>query len=315
MHRVKGKPLIITEWNQWFPNEHGYELPLILSAYASLHDWSGMTLFAYMRNPLTSQPTGMIDDFFEIHSNPQKLALNAIASLIFNKHYVSISEHEIIITLDNAAVHQNVYDWGSVRRPNKAWGIDGTNFLRHSIALDFVEKLTALKNKPPSMRGTLPITSDTGELTWNPEQGTQTIDTPRLKAAIGFLSDAGTIQLSGASISSSTSGALILISLDKHPIQNSQRMLIACIGKVTNTNAVWAYPKVTWGKPPALLETMNAHFTLESSANYRFIPLDINGSAVGTTENLSTHFTDRLICPEHAPWAIIERDSSSSTQD
>ena len=48
MSHVEGKPLLITEWNTFFPNRYAYELPIILSTYGSLHDWDGANIFGYL---------------------------------------------------------------------------------------------------------------------------------------------------------------------------------------------------------------------------------------------------------------------------
>jgi len=42
---VEGKPLIVTEWNDCFPNEYRLEGPVLMAAYGSLQDWDGLLQF------------------------------------------------------------------------------------------------------------------------------------------------------------------------------------------------------------------------------------------------------------------------------
>ena len=71
------------------------------------------------------------------------------------------------------------------------------------------------------------VCSATGELALDFKRGLATIDTPRCKAAAGFLSKAGKVALGGVAIRSANEyGSVWVVSLDDEPIERSRKILI-----------------------------------------------------------------------------------------
>ena len=80
------------------------------------------------------------------------------------------------------------------------------------------------------------IRSATGELAWDYGRGLITLDAPAAKAASGFLSAAGRIDLGGGVLVESPVeyGTIALVALDGEPIEQSGRLLLQTMTEATN---------------------------------------------------------------------------------
>ena len=111
------------------------------------------------------------------------------------------------------------------------------------------------------------IRSVTGELYWNYGQGYVTADTPRMQAAVGFLSDA--VQLADCQIRTTNRCVSILVtSWDGQPLKESKQILITAVGRSRNTDMAYSrggQRLLAIGKPPVLLEGVRGTVRLARS--------------------------------------------------
>jgi hypothetical protein len=107
---------------------------------------------------------------------------------------------------------------------------------------------------------TMPIVSDTGQLTWlvdDGKNGVVTIDTPRTQALVGFVRQTHARTTNLAADISTPFASITLSSLDGKPIDHSNEMLLTTTARVKNTGMEWnARRSVTsvWGTAPTLIE-------------------------------------------------------------
>src|SRR5690606_25461915 len=86
--------------------------------------------------------------------------------------------------------------------------------------------------------------SDTGELSLDYGRGLFTVNTPRSKAAVGYLAQTGKIDLDGFVVDSTTEfAAIILTSLDGKAIGASHHLLLTSVARAENTaQGFWPRP-------------------------------------------------------------------------
>lgn len=304
MSHVAGKPLLVTEWNQWYPNPYAYELPLVLAAYGSLHDWDGALVYAYMKERHSEPYRGYVDDFLDIHSNPQALVLNAVASLIFQRGYLNSSREPQELRLDRAETLRNVAGWGSVRKVNPNWHVSDASYLERKIMLSFSQQVGLQSSR--GQRSADKIASDTEELVWDSVRRMLVINAPRVRGALGFLAHQSTPDLQQIGLDSDDNGAVMLVSLDGRPLEESTRLLLVCVGETRNSGSQWTSPPFDWGSAPVQMQQIEATLSLPSSSLYKMTRLDPLGYSLADTPPADA-LTDKVACPERAVWALLEK--------
>ena len=300
MSHLADAPLIVTEWNQVFPNQYGYEMPLLLSTYGSLQSWDGAMVFAYRFGPKADEIKNTVNHFFEIASNPQKMIVNTLAAIMYLGEHIEAANETIVIPADNAEIFRNVRSWGTTRRPNPNWGLSEKSYLRKKVVIDFDADNKQYKKQKDN--GLDPVKSDTGELAWYASDEHMVINSPFSKGAMGFVGNKTNTSLDDIGLTSKDNGVIMLSSLDGQPLAESGKMLLVCVGQVTNTNARWSNTVQKWGKAPVLMQRLRATMKLPASASYDYTPIDLYGAPMADKSSVS----EFVSCPENAPWALLE---------
>ena len=306
MSSVQGTPLIITEWNHWFPSKHAYELPFILGIYGALHRWDGAMIFSYMRKPAARQRSDMIDDFFEIHANPQKLVATSVAGLIIRGGYLRPSKNTRELHLSQQDINNNVLSWGSVRRTNKNWCIKESDYLVSEVVMSF-ESQQRLSGDCKASKDLNIIESDTGEIVWDKAEQFITVRAPRIVGVLGNLGSASHKTRLGISASSDAKGAVFLMSLDEKSITDSKSLLLTCLSEVTNTSANFDAKYKEWGEPPSRLLPVNATIDLPVGIKYVITGFNANGELVVPEKVIDGTEDNQIDCVNGTPWLLIER--------
>lgn len=143
--------------------------------------------------------------------------------------------------------------------------------------------------------------SDTGELSLDYEHGLFTINTPKTRSVIGYLPEAGKIDLGGFTVQADTKfAAVTLNSLDGKPIGKSRHLLLTCVARAENTaQGFWPKPvdPKSWspftqwmlpgeGRLPIIAEPVHAGVTIPMPGKAIVYPLDETGkrrAAIKTT--------------------------------
>jgi hypothetical protein len=94
--KAQAKPLIVTEWNDCFPNRWRLEGPLLMAVYGSLQAWDGALQFDYAGN---HQGAGRMQPF-DIGSRPDNEAAFQMAALIWHQGMVAPAEAQVVEEVD-----------------------------------------------------------------------------------------------------------------------------------------------------------------------------------------------------------------------
>ncbi len=263
LRRVVGKPFVVTEYNHSFPSHFQAEALPLLAAYAALQDWDGIFLYSYGTHRQTWDP-GFVDNHFDSHANPAKMAAMAAAAALFRRGDVAAAETTPCPLPGTAA-------WTEVLRAGYG-----------ASRLPGVEAFGAARSEA-FVRGTgigaagvgaahLPYVSATGQLAWGINQGrTTTVDAPRSKGVIGarmpFAAGGVSLEITEAR---NDWGVLMLTLVEGTDFASPGRVLVTALGQVENTDQKWREGGRSigrdWGRAPVLAEGIGARITLPVAA-------------------------------------------------
>ncbi len=114
--RVKGRPLVVREWNYCWPNRNRATGIIEAASFAALHDLDAMILFVY-----ETRPTARVS-YFNVRSDPSRWGLCGVGARIFLKYLVQPSLHKIVVPYGQTDVftytryHQPFYALGWATR-------------------------------------------------------------------------------------------------------------------------------------------------------------------------------------------------------
>lgn len=305
---VAGKPMIVPEFNFPWPNEYRAEALPLMAAYACLQDWDGLLFFAY-------DPGGQTLSWFGNQSDPVRWGQFPAAALMFHRHDVAAAGRTIYLGYSEADVfragpshsRREVSPYRQLAYVSKIRNtyFDETHDGRGTriSGATYSPPADAIGN--PSRRS-----SDTGELSLDAQAGLFTIDTPRTKAVVGFLGQAGPITLQGLSVRATTPFAAILATaMDDAPIASSRRLLITAVARAENTGQAFAENKRTVperGRLPVLAEPVRAELSIEVAGPAEVFPLDATGRRCRRVSAVHNGHTLRVTLDEvHSPWCEV----------
>lgn len=276
LRRVAGKPFVVTEYNHAAPSHfQGEALPL-LAAYGALQDWDGVFLYSFGLHGKSWDP-GHIDNYFDSHANPVKMAgLIATAALLRRGDVASSAL--AAQTMPDLTVWIDAIRAG-YRMPSAemSGAARGETFIR-PVGI----------GTPSGAAAALPYASVTGELAWGVNEGrTVVIDAARSKGLIGVRTkeplEAGGVGLELLEARNDW-GVLLATALDGGDFASPGRVLITTLGQIENTGQKWRDERKTtlgrdWGGAPSLVEGIGARVTLPApAARVRAWALDERGN-------------------------------------
>ena len=145
--------------------------------------------------------------------------------------------------------------------------------------------LTKYINRPEQT-----VRSITGELLWDYGTGIAIVDTPRSQGAAGFLSEAGKIELTDATIESKNEFASVMvISLDSHPLKTSKKILIQVMTQEQPYGFRTENGKITdLGEAPFGVKKINATVSLKLEGADRPTVTALDGNGYATQKAVTT---------------------------
>lgn len=227
LRRDAGKPFVVSEYNQPYPNPGGSAILPIMATLASLQDWDGLFFFDYADQwPPPEGPTR-----FSLAADWGKLALAGQSALLFRSEYVRPLARSLDLPLPESAAldiaQSAVADAleRSVERrlsvvPAHAW----------SFRLAQAPGANDASWTPPPSAGQ--ATPD-GQARHDAAQGLVIVDTPRAWGVFGPL--AGRLSAADHAIRPTGPAApvsLLLTPLDGHSLAESGHMLLT-VGSAT----------------------------------------------------------------------------------
>ena len=270
LHKVKNKPLVLSEYNHAYPYIFQSEAPSLLYAYGSFFDLDGIVWHAYY-DFINQYDKREQDMFFDIAMHPVMMTQMLLALPYRMK---TIQKAQTIVEGNYRT--QDIFNNTKTYRNNQVLNIDnaefGTSFLTHGF------QHASFKSDSTFYNVILPLTNDkvtteTNELHWNGQDGYFTVNNPFWQGATGYLGNK-TIELNNIIISNIETtnnlnfAAIHLISLDSLPLGQSKKMILLTSARLENEGLKWNDTKtslVSAGGTRALCEPVVAKIMFKSS--------------------------------------------------
>lgn len=244
--RMKGKPLVVGEWNFDWPNEFRAVGPLLMTVYALFQDWDGLVLFNYEGH---LKPASLTDGhFFDISSKPELLQQIPVAAGIFHRRDIRPAQKRETFSL-----------FGKEEVPP---------FLGLKHGIDRV-----LGSEPPSYSGSenpAAVESDTGELKWDSENGLVTVNAPKFQAVIGTPSKEGVRLGKTVFLIQGDFAVVSLFSLDGRPLESSEHLLVSAFARSENKDMVYNATRTflrSFGTGPVLMEPVEGEILIPADGS------------------------------------------------
>ena len=298
-HRVAGKPFTVSEYNHSAPGDYASEaVPLILG-YAAAQDWDGVYLFAY-NGSRDNWKTDKIPNYFDIHSDPNKMALLPGMARAFLRGDVAALRATTTLTVPRDRLLEwtaqkrsaNVYD-GAVANDWRKWGLTRADLLESRVQLKLASTGTDPKLERQGPRG-----GAQWSWTFRGDRGLVEIDAPDAKAFVGRVADsfvvgpleAGALRISQVG-SSNGWASLSLVALDKAPIAQSKSLLLTAINRAENKGMGWNETRTSvgdkWGEGPTQIAVPSANIEVKTNAKrarvFRLTPTGARGKIQSST--------------------------------
>jgi hypothetical protein len=296
------RPFFVSEWDVTWPNEWRATAPLHLAAAGAFQGWSGFTIHTYRYR--TCGPVhglgGVVMDGvgyrvnFDTFNDPAKFGLFYHAALLYRRGDVRTAEKTVGVLLPDATPDKLVSE---IRSRDGAEHV-GSHIpaldrlpLQHKLGLVLpgeaprMDMALPLAETPPAASAGTERLSDTGELGRDHGKRIGWIDTPRTKAAFGFLGENEPVELDGLTICVKTPFAVIaLSSLTDQPIADSPLLLLTAVGRADNTGARYNEDhteRLDIGHAPTLIEVIEARIALKTSQRLKVWSIDPEGIQTG----------------------------------
>ena len=306
-NRIYGKPFTVTEYNFCGPNQFRAAAGAMMGAYASLQDWDGLYRFAWAHgDDMAVNPIAW--SHFDIANDPIGLLTERQIILMFRRGDVSAANKRFVygMTMKDAASGGVGGMWGGHGElfPDKfnAQGalsqvgsqvIEGGKAVRGrftGVVAPEKPGEAVLAGNPyvpladlPAVKS--PITSDTGETTWDNRKGTIAVVTPKtecLVAPAGVDMSGKTLAVKGLTTFTSVSAS----AMDGGQLADSSRVLVLHLTNALDTESKFTTSSMTtmlaWGKLPLLAYTGKAEVTLKNAnAGMKLYAVGLDGKRVG----------------------------------
>jgi hypothetical protein len=305
---VAGKPMIVPEFNFPWPNEYRAEALPLMVAYACLQDWDGLLFFDYAPGQQTLS-------WFGNQSDPVRWGQFPAAALMFHRHDVAAAKRTVYIGYSQADVFtagpsHSRREVSPYRRLSYVSQIRNAYFGETYQGGGEMVRGAGYAPPPAAAADASKRTSDTGQLRLDGQAGLFTIDTPRTKAAVGFLGQAGQVALQGWSIRSTTSfAAVIVTALDNAPIVSSRRLLITAVARAENTGQAFSDNKRSMpqrGRLPVLAEPVRAELSIMVAGKAEAFSLDATGRRCRRVPVVQEDHTLKVTLNEvQSPWCEV----------
>lgn len=275
---VQGKPLLVTEWNDCFPNQYRLEGPVLMAAYASLQNWDGLLQFASTAELPGAVPLSQ----FNINTRPDNEALYQWGALVFRQGLLKAAPLTVVEPISNAQVlaDGSHSDW-LFDHPWLPWAV--------RVAKRFTGART---EAPPSLAVAQAydhaplqrVDSSSGQLSLDYGAGRLRVDSPQAQGFVGALGGVRGLSCTALALTVGPShpwAAVLAASLDGQALGKSRRLILAVVGRCENTGQTYApdhHALRQIGGLPVLMENLEGQVSLKlGPGDWKAYPLDADG--------------------------------------
>ena len=110
--RMRGKPLVVREWNYCWPNPNRGAGMLEAATFAGLHDLDAMILFTYETDPKARV------GYFNVRSDPSRWQMAAVGARMFLGDMIAPAKHRVVVPYNEA----DLYSYEKFHQPLYALG-------------------------------------------------------------------------------------------------------------------------------------------------------------------------------------------------
>ncbi len=110
--RMRGKPLVVREWNYCWPNPNRGAGMLETATFAGLHDLDALILFTYETDPKARV------GYFNVRSDPSRWQMAAVGARMFLGNLVKAAKHRVVVPYSEA----DLYSYEKFHQPLYALG-------------------------------------------------------------------------------------------------------------------------------------------------------------------------------------------------
>ena len=296
---VAGKPYIVSEVNNPYPNEFAAEAFPIAAAYAAFQDWDGIFWYSFSHQAAEDwhpSPPG----HFDIHQDPVRMTGLLAGAILFLRADVQPAKVTHLRSYSPEQVAESI-------RMDRKQGPYFTPGLNPTAPLVHATRIASLNGQPSpgdSIPAVEPLQSDTGELTWG---DAVTVDTPRAQELIG---NAKATRNMAEEIANPFT-VVTLEALDNSPIARASTLLLTASAKSANTGMTWNEKRTSTpelGSGGMWIEPVTGAITLkiDKAKRVEVQALDGGGSALGPpaqARKTSEGWRVELAAP--SPWYLV----------
>jgi hypothetical protein len=310
--RLANKPFFVSEWDHAWPDEWRAESPLAYAAVAAFQGWSGLTIHTYRYSTWEAEDrlgggaetinSITYRNHFDAGNDPAKFGLWHHAALLLRRGDVRRADEALTVWLAD-----DPQRW-LLHKPSDVAVLAAVPEC-HRLTISLPENRDGAAETQWAADDAMiedsagEVASDTGELWRSWRAGYGWIDTPRTKAAYGFLGEAAPIVLRGLKLDVRTDFATIaLSSLTDEPLERSDSILLTAVGRCDNTDAAYdeAHTRqLSFGRAPVLIEPIVATIRLTTERpNLKVLVISQHGELV---TKLPTTYADGVLTFEIGP--------------
>lgn len=311
-----GRPGMVSEtaWNQ--PNRFRAEGPLLMAALGAQSGLDVQTGFDF-------DTPGFATNAMEYWpgASPTDIGQSPLASIIFRRGliaetepvaYISANKDDILGLKGAPTFGDNLGDFirssavptvsddaiaaviGGEVTPKQEF--NPALFAAGKVVLDIGEKPSGMTISPKVSEWVRPETGEvrgaSGGFIWNTKAGLFTLKAPKVQGAVGFLRDAGTLDLPALRLQSKMDfGVVAAVALDDLPLSKSKRILLQVMSEQKNTGWIQEGSPMgevkQLGSPPIIVREFDAQVTFKrpDAAQMMVSALDWNGRKAKTLGN------------------------------
>ena len=290
-----GKPFTCTEWQFAWPSDYTVEAGPFMAAYGALQNLAANHHFVVG----DVEVPGFLNSIFGMFDNPAQMACEPLAYFLYVRGDVKSAPVIYRNALDEAALHnalrkRDLRTKESETRFAMKFGgatcpTDAAYIGRVELSFD-PKKYPAIWDEKTYQKchdeKTKTITSVTGELIWNYDQGWIRINTPKTQGVMGMLSKQ-TFESEKLNFTLNDAfGVVHFSSLDNQPLGQSSSIFVSLVGRTRNTGQEYGkradrYRLDKQGDAPILMEPVTVKFALKTGvSDWRLTPLNFNGEPV-----------------------------------
>ena len=308
LHRIAGKPFVVSEYNHPAPSDYSAECVPMLASFAAQQDWDGIFFFDYHSGGDWIKDA--ISSYFQIDSHPAKITFLPAAAAIFRRGDVPPAKASIEMEFPISMIPGELLrNSANVAASWEALGVKRTEAVSARTSVRFSTKDKALRRKESKAPPAVTWTSgpDRSSLITH-HSSRYVINSPASRGIVGFFGGS-LVNLGGLTIEvlekPDRFAAITVISLDGDRLEDSQHLLITAVGKVENQGMVWNASRTSvgarWGKGPVMAEGIGARISLPASLMGGMM-YALDGGGARTTLILSRQEGDKVVLdlgPQH----------------